>query len=144
MDFPIKTASDLEKISPAVKWQYFEKLVEFIFAENGFATKQCVIIKDGPVKRQFDVVATRYGKTFLIECKKWKSRREYNSAIKTAVKKHMERCTLYEDVRGPGMPVIVTLVEGEIEEHDGVPIVPIAKLNWFINNYEYKDDVTFS
>lgn len=134
MEFPIHSISDLEKISKEAKWQYFEKLVGYIFEKNNFDVKVGVIVKDGfGIKRQFDVVATRFEKTFLIECKKWKSRREYNAAIKSAVKKHLERCKLWEEVRGEGTPIIVTLVEGEIEEHEGVPIVPIAKLNWFIN-----------
>lgn len=134
MQFPIKSISDLEKISEAVKWQYFEKLVEFIFHENGFDVKQNIIVKDGyGIKRQFDVIAKRYKITFLIECKKWKGKKERTSALKGAVKKHIERCQLYEGVNGPGIPVIVTLLEEQIIEHEGVLIVPIMKLNNWIN-----------
>jgi hypothetical protein len=151
MEFPINSIADFEKLSREVKWQYFERLVGYIFEQNGFGVRVGIIVKDGfgvhgkaralpvqanfvrPVKRQFDVIAERYGLTYLIECKKWKSRREYNSAVRFAVRKHMERCELYKEVKGNGVPVIVTLIEGEVEQHDGVPIVPITKLNWFIN-----------
>ncbi len=137
MEFPIKSVADMEKLSKEVTWQYFEKIVGYIFEQNGFDVNVGVIVKDGyGIKRQFDVVAERYGLTYLIECKKWKSRKEYNSAIKSAVKKHMERCILFRNARGDGIPIIVTLIEGEVEMHEDVPIVPIMKLNWFINNVD--------
>lgn len=138
MDFPINSVSDLEKISNEARWQYFEKLVAFIFEENGFDTKQNIIVKDKLQKRQFDVIAKRYGKTYLVECKKWKSRREKTAALKSAVKKHIERCGFYEELNGNGKitALIVTLLEEEMTEHEGVPIIPIMKLNAWINNVD--------
>ena len=134
MDFPIKSISDLETLSKQVCWQYFEKLVAFIFQENGFDVKQNVIVKDGLRKRQFDVIAKRYGITYLVECKKWKSKQRVMS-LKPAVKKHLERCGLYAEVYAEKvLPIIVTLMDDKIEEENGVPVVPIMKLNWFINN----------
>jgi len=136
--FPIKSVSDLEKISAAVKWQYFEKLTAFIFEENGFDAKQNVIVKDEHYKRQFDVIAKRFDATWLVECKKWKSRKQRAGAMKSAAAKHLERCALYETVAKPGriMPLIVTLIEEEVVQHDGIFIVPVTKLNWFVNNFE--------
>ncbi|MBS3051220.1 MAG: restriction endonuclease [Candidatus Aenigmarchaeota archaeon] len=136
MQFPIKTIGNLQSISSAAKWQYFEKLVAFIFEENGFEAKQNVIVKNPPHKRQFDVIAKRYGATYLVECKKWKSKKQRASALKSAVAKHLERCALYGTLHKEGIPLIVTLLEEEISEHNGVMIVPIMKLNWFINNHE--------
>ena len=145
MNFPIKTISELQSISSAMKWQYFEKLVAFIFEQNNFDAKQNVIVKDGyGIKRQFDVIAKRYDTTYLIECKKWKNRKQKESALRSAVAKHLERCALYAALLGkalaekhdPGVPLIVTLLEENITEHDGVVIVPIMKLNWFINNFD--------
>ncbi|MBI4174734.1 MAG: restriction endonuclease [Candidatus Aenigmarchaeota archaeon] len=137
MNFPIKSIQDLENISSSAKWQFFEKLVAFIFEENGFEAKQNVIIKNESCKRQFDVIAKRFSVTYLVECKKWKSRREKSSALKSAVAKHLERCTLYESMNsGEFRPLIVTLLEENIDSHDGVLIVPTMKLNWVINNFE--------
>jgi hypothetical protein len=145
MEFPIKNVSELEQLSATVRWQYFEKLVAFIFEENGFDSKQNVIVKEPPHKRQFDVIAKRYSLTYLVECKKWKSRREKTAALKSAVAKHLERCALYEaallekalaENKEKGIPLIVTLLEEDITEHEGVLIVPIMKLNWFLNNFD--------
>lgn len=132
-EFSIKTISDLEHISNDARWQYFEKLVAFIFEENGFDAQQNVVVKDGSRRRQFDVIAKRYGTTYLVECKKWKSRREKTAALKNAVKKHLERCQLYEELNGRSIPLIVTLLEEEIIEYNGIVIIPIIKLNRYIN-----------
>ena len=125
MLFPIKSASDLEKISASAKWQYFEKLVAFIFDQNGYEARQNVIAKGA-------------GKTFLVECKKWKSRKEMASALKSAVRKHLDRCMLYSALNRSetAVPLIVTLTESEILQHEDTFIVPITKLNWLINNID--------
>ena len=134
MDFPIKSVSDLENISSAVRWQYFEKLVAFVFEQNGFDAQQNVIVKDGVQKRQFDVIAKRYGITYLVECKKWRSK-ERVAGIRPATKKHIERCDFYVQLYTEKiLPVIVTLMDDKIEEENGVPIVPIIKLNAWLND----------
>jgi len=161
--FPINSVSDLENLSHAVKWQYFERLVAWIFEQNDFAAQQNVVVKTAAGKRQFDVIASKYDRVFLVECKKWKSRGQRIAALKSAVKKHLERCDLYKTMQendpddiqksrqkksggisyitysGRGrkiVPIIVTLLEEEITEHDSVQIVPIMKLNWFLNNFD--------
>ena len=137
--FSINSFSDLDKISHAAKWQYFEKLTAFIFDQNGFETMQNVIVKSKATKRQFDVIAKDNKKTFLIECKKWKSRKEINSSIKSATKKHIERCAFYSEINKKEnvIPLVVTLSETETIEHKGVNIVPIMKLNSFLQEFDY-------
>jgi hypothetical protein len=91
----------------------------------------------------------------LIECKKWAGNRYRLSALKKAIEQHKERtrfyeCITYEDA----IPIVVTLIEEEIQFYEGVPIVPILKLNSFINeldNHEqgnsfsdYDDDLPFA
>jgi len=48
-----------------MKWQYFEKLVAFIFDNNDFEVKHNSVLKLGKTKRQFDVIAERFGTVFL-------------------------------------------------------------------------------
>lgn len=133
--FAIKSLQELESLSHSVKWQYFEKLVAFICEENGFDTEQNVVMKTKAGKRQFDVVAKRNGLTLLAECKKWKGMKEARSAIAAAARKHMERCLAYaEETNEDIFPIIVTLIDEGIETE--IPVVPIIKLNWFLNNYD--------
>jgi len=80
------------------------------------------------------VIARKADKTFLVECKKWAGNRYRLSAIKSAVKQHIERCEFYIRLTNENaIPVIVTLIEEEILFFEGVPVVPILKLDSFIN-----------
>lgn len=138
MIFQINSVSELETLSHQVRWQYFEKLAAFIFEQSGFDAKQNVVVKSGGTKRQFDVVAKDVGKTFLVECKKWESRKEKTSALRSAVNKHLERCSFYSSINRNEniIPILVTLMDEDTAMHEGVPIVPIMKLNAFLQEFD--------
>ena len=136
--FPIRSPEDLEKISREAKWQYFEKIVGWIFEQNDFDVQvnKVVIFEKGDDKyrRQFDVIARRFDTTFLVECKKWSGSRYKVSALKEAVRSHEEKCSLYNiEHDADAVPIIVTLMQEEITEHDGIKVVPVGKLNCFLN-----------
>ncbi len=127
-EFPVKTIDDLEKLGRAVKWQWFEKLVAFVFEQNDFIVKEKRVIVFANTKRQYDVIAEMYGKTWLVECKKQK-----NLNFIEAVRKHQERCLLYSNHIGKQIiPIIVTMSQ---ELDTEIPVVPLLKLNTFINEY---------
>lgn len=138
MDFEdVQNADDLQRVSAEVVWQNFERLVAFIFERNDFQVGTGKVMTKNKKRRQFDVIAKKNGKTFLAECKKWAGNRYRLSALKTAAKKHNERLEFYKSITGENaIPIIVTLIEEEILCCDGVPIVPILKLNSFINEYD--------
>lgn len=136
MEFPVQNISDLESLSYAVKWQYFEKLVAWIFEQNDFSARQNVVMKLPGWKRQFDVIAEKDNIIFLVECKKW-TMKQRASALGVAGKKHLERCELfalnYNETGKKIIPLIVTLVDDDVMESSGIPVVPILKLNSFLN-----------
>ncbi len=130
----IKSAGDLQRVSKEVVWQNFERLAAFIFEENGFQVETGKVKTKNKKRRQFDVIAKKGNKTFLVECKKWAGNRYRLSSLRTAVRQHKERLEFYKSITGENaIPIIVTLIEEEILFCDGVPIVPISKLNSFIN-----------
>ena len=132
--FEINSIQELEQLSEKVTWQYFEKLVAFIFEKNGFDVQQNVVLVDKD-RRQFDVIAKKKDVTYLIECKRWKSRAGVASALQDAVETHIERGKFYSSIHPEEavVPVLVTPLEGMPEEHKEVFIVPLLSLNWFIN-----------
>ncbi len=88
-------------------------------------------------RRQYDVIACRNGLTLLVECKQWSGNRYRLSALKTAVGKHRERAQFYENVTGTdAVPVLVTLIEEEIRIFEGVPLVPMHRLDAFIRELD--------
>jgi protease II len=137
----IKNIEDLQKVSKEVVWQKFERLAAFIFEENDFQVKTNIVKTSNKKRRQYDVIAKKKDKTFLIECKKWAGNRSRLSALRTAAKKHIERSGFYRDLTNENvLPIVVTLIEEEIRFIEGVPIVPIMKLNSFINEEDKGGD----
>ena len=127
----IKSADDLDKISKESKWQNFEKLTAFIFEENGFNVKVNVVkVFENKSRRQYDVIAEKNDKLIIVDCKKWSGNRYRLSALKEAIKKHKERCLLYDK---NSIPLIVTLIGEEVKIHNDIAIIPISKLNSYIN-----------
>jgi hypothetical protein len=133
----IKCIEDLQKVSTEVVWQNFERLTAFIFEENDFLAATNTVKTLKKRRRQYDVIAKANNRTFLVECKKWAGNRYRLSAIKKAIELHKERTEFYQYLtRENAIPIIVTLVEEEIRSYEGVPIVPILKLNSFINELD--------
>jgi Holliday junction resolvase len=133
----ISTIEDLQKASGEAIWQNFERLVAFIFEVNDF---QVVINKIKTFKRkrrQYDVIARKNDRIFLVECKKWAGNRRRLSALKKAIVQHKERTEFYENLTGEATtPILVTLIEEDIKFYEDLPIVPIFKLNSFINEID--------
>ncbi len=135
-EFEIHSIEELEKLSFDVTWQYFEKLVAFIFEKNDFETIQNKVIVANNDRRQFDVIAKKNNITYLVECKRWKSRANSMSELRRAVEIHIERCAFYAEQfpEEQVQPLLVTPLQGMPEEHDDVYIVPLISLNWFLNS----------
>lgn len=152
----IKSVEDLDRISKEVIWQNFERLAAFILEKNDFNVKINAVKTFNKKRRQFDVIAKRGSQTILVECKKWSGNRYRLSALKKAAVQHKERTAFYKCIAGEdAIPIIITLIEEEILFYEGVPIVPIHKLNSFIgemdkNAYicsfgdsDYENDIIF-
>jgi len=133
----ITCIDDLENVSEESVWQNFEKLAAFIFEQNDFRVTVNSVKTLNKKRRQYDVIAWKNDQTFLIECKKWAGNRYRLSALKRAIERHKERTTLYEQITNENaIPLIVALIEEEIRVYEGVPIVPVSKLNSFINELD--------
>jgi len=133
----IRGIEDLQRVSREAVWQNFERLTAFVFAENDFSVKINAVKTSNKRRRQYDVIAKRGDKTFLIECKKWAGNRHRLWALKRAAEQHRERSEFYRELtKEDVIPVIVTLIEEEISFCEGIPVVPILRLNSFINEVE--------
>jgi hypothetical protein len=135
MDFEdIKNHEDLQRVSKEVVWQNFERLTAFIFEKNNFQIETSRVKTSNKMRRQYDVIAKIRDRTILVECKKWSSNRYRLSALRSAARKHKERSEFYRKLTDEKViPIIVTLIDEEILLCEDIPIVPIFKLNSFIN-----------
>jgi hypothetical protein len=133
----IESIGDLEIVSEEGIWQNFERLAGFIFEKNDFRVTVNTVKTANKKRRQFDVIARKGNQTILIECKKWSGNRYRLSALKRAIVQHKERTLFYESITDEdAIPVIVTLIEEDIRVYEGVPIVPVRKLNSFIDELD--------
>jgi len=133
----IRNFEDLQNVSKEVVWQNFERLAAFIFEENNFEVQVNTVKTIKNKRRQYDVIARNKDETFLIECKKWAGAHYRLSALKKAVKQHKERTEFFRSLTEENViPIIVTLIEEEIKFYEEIPIVPIFKLNSFINEID--------
>ena len=133
----IRNVDDLETVSEEVIWQNFERLAAFIFEKNDFEVSVSTVATKHKTRRQYDVIARKSDRTFLAECKKWAGNRYRLSALKKAVEQHKERTLFYAAVTNEeAIPLLVTLIEEEIQVYEGVPIVPVQKLNGFVNELD--------
>lgn len=134
--FTINSIEELERLSFDVTWQYFEKLIAFIFEKNDFEVQQNVVLTKDKEKRQFDVIAKKDNITYLVECKRWKSRAGVSSQLKDAADVHIERGSFYAELfpEEQVYPLLVMPLNGMPEQHNEVFIVPLLSLNWFLNN----------
>jgi hypothetical protein len=143
----IDSINDLETVSEESVWQNFERLAAFIFEKNEFATKVNTVKTLNRTRRQYDVIARKRDRTVLVECKKWSGSRYRLSALKRAVLQHKERTAFYETVMNEdAVPIIVTLIEEEILVFEGVPLVPVLRLDSFISeldNHADRDSFSF-
>lgn len=130
----INSIEDLEQVSTEAVWQNFERLVGFIFEMNDFQVNINRVRTFNKKRRRYDVIAKKNERIYLVECKKWAGNRYRLSALRKAIQQHDERTNFYRNLTGEeAIPIIVTLIEEDIKFFEDMPIVPIFRLNSFIN-----------
>ncbi len=118
-------------------WKNFEKIVSNILKENNYLTKWNVNKTLNKNRRQYDVVAEKYDKILLIECKKWSRDRYKKSHYKKEVEKHLERSNFYKNfTKKTIFPLMVSCYNEDIKWYKNIPIIPCYKLNSFVNNIQ--------
>ena len=133
----IGSIAGLDAVAEGSVWQSFEQLTGFIFEQHGFEVSVGTVKTRKRQRRQYDVIARKNGRTLLVECKRWSGGRYRLSALRRAVGRHRERALFYESVmNADGVPVIVTLIEEKIQVFEGVPLVPVHRLNAFIGELD--------
>lgn len=145
----INKGEELESILSQINWQEFETFVASIFQQHDFRTLENFRFKTKN-RYEIDVVAIKNDIMICIDCKQWGRRRSKSSAITDAAKKQVKRVKelkkfLKNNPIAQGklkidfkkatiVPLIVSLFEEDLLEIEDVFIVPVWKLNEFLNN----------
>jgi len=135
----------LEEATKDLGWRDFEGVVSDAFEANGFRTLRNLRFSHEKRRYEVDVVALERPRLVAVDCKHWGLRPGKGTALRAASLAQLRRTVNLGkkaqeipgiDIGGWGevtlVPCIVTLYEEMIVENGGVLVVPISKLNSFI------------
>jgi hypothetical protein len=147
---------EIANVVELMTWKDFEGLVASILSENSFRCTESFRRRGtSNIKgMEIDVIGIRGRMALSVDAKMWSVRGGKASALRTASEKQKERTNRLTSQldrlskKIPSMtkgqytifPVIVTWLVEEVEMHEGVPVVPVFKLNGFIQDFETYED----
>ena len=135
----IQSGNDVERISESLSWQDFEAFASNLLNLSGYMT-ECNLHFSKPSRMQIDVVGfnRKSRLAIVLDCKHWK--RNHLSSISSYAIKQAQRASellTHRRMISHAIPIILTLYPMDIRFADGVPLVPIAKFNSFIQDLQF-------
>ena len=135
-----------------ISWRDFEIFCADVLKINGFKCMNNLRFKCKNKKRyEIDILAISELKKIMlsIDAKHWKiggrskivdaitnQIRRTNNLIKNCVKIFSHKLNLEKYIDYKKIPIIITLNKEKIKIQNGVPVVPLEKLNNFIQNFD--------
>ncbi|MDF1538393.1 MAG: hypothetical protein P1Q69_05780 [Candidatus Thorarchaeota archaeon] len=145
-----------EVVVENMTWKDFEGLIAQILSENNYAYTESFRRRGTATIQgmEIDVIGVKGNSIIVVDAKMWGIRSGKASALMGAVTKQITRTErlaqqldrLSKKISGmkPGSysltPVMVTWLVEEVELYEGVPVVPIFKLNSFLNEIDRFQD----
>jgi Holliday junction resolvase-like predicted endonuclease len=142
----VALGADVERISGFLHWQEFEDFAGIALEKNGYVVAKNVRFKHAGRKWEIDVVGCKKPLVISIDCKHWHHGIS-PSALKRISESQVERtralaeslpsvsleieCVKWDKVKL--LPAILVLMPGSFKFYGKVPIVPVLKLQDFLN-----------
>ena len=135
----IQSGNDVERISESLSWQDFEAFASNLLNLSGYMT-ECNLHFSKSSRMQIDVVGfnRKSRLAIVLDCKHWKQ--NHLSSISSYAIKQAQRASellTHRRMISHAIPVILTLYPMDIRFADGVPLVPIAKFNSFVQDLQF-------
>jgi len=152
----VGSGASIAEIVELLNWKDFEGFVASILSANTFRCVESFRRRGNSLLHgmEIDVIGVKGDTIISIDAKMWGVRSGKISALRTAAEKQkirtQELSNELDRLSGKMnnlvsreyhlFPVVVTWLVEEVELHEGVPVVPIFKLNSFILDfYQYED-----
>lgn len=142
----MKGGIGIEELTKELDWKDFEGLVAEVFSANGFRTFRNFRFSSKKRRYEVDVIALERPRAVVVDCKHWGIRVGKSSALRAAALAHLKRTVEFSgklqefpamNVQDWGevtaLPVLVTLYQERNLENAGVLVVPLFKLNTFVD-----------
>ncbi|OLS30099.1 MAG: hypothetical protein ThorAB25_12010 [Candidatus Thorarchaeota archaeon AB_25] len=153
----VEQGASIGEIVELLTWKDFEGFVASILTANSYQCVESFRRRGNSLMHgmEIDVIGVKGTTIITIDAKMWGIRSGKASALKKAAEKQKTRTKeLSEELdrlaKKMGklspkeyqlLPVIVTWLVEEVELHEGVPVVPIFKLNSFILDFDQYEDL---
>jgi hypothetical protein len=141
----VRKGIDIEDVVKEINWQDFEGIVSEAFSVNGFRSFRNFRFSSNKKRYEVDVVAISKPRIILVDCKHWGLRLGKPSALRLAataqVNREKEFCKKLQEfdslhvedwAEATVIPALITLYQERVTQSDGAMIVPVFKLNSFI------------
>ena len=130
---------DPEAESKDLNWKEFEAFVESAFLSFGYKTERNARLRKP--RAEIDLIATKTGLAFAVDCKHWKRTIGYSGMLAISNRQMVRASRLVGERSMRVIPLVVTLHDESLRIlENGVPIVPIHKISDFILNWENSSD----
>lgn len=156
----VREGANIAEVVDLLTWKDFEGFVATILSENSYRCVESFRRRGNSLTQgmEIDVIGVKGDIIIAIDAKMWSIRSGKASALKKAAEKQKKRTleltkeldrlskkmrTLDEKVYRV-FPVLVTWLVEEVELHEGVPVVPIFKLNSFILELDQYEELVVS
>ncbi len=136
---------DLESIAKEMTWQDFEGIASEIFSANGYRTCRNFRFSSRKKRYEIDVVAISSPRIIVADCKHWSIRSGKSSGLRTAAEAQRVRADEFASKiqefgrlgiqnwkKATVIPILITLYQESIIEGNGAFVVPVFKLNSYI------------
>ena len=138
----------IEDVLEKFDWREVERIISEIFKENGFQVRQNFRFKTER-RYEIDILAVREDLVFCVDCKEWSRGRYKKSGLRQAVKLQENRLKEFKefvkknfiaqsklnmDIKSDFYPMLVTLFEEDMIKENDTFVVPVWKLNNFLND----------
>ena len=126
---------DIDSVSSRLSWRDFEQLTATALKSAGYSTRTNVrFVKP---RMEIDVVGITSSFALVIDCKHW-ARTNRSSVIKYCAKQaaRTDRFVKTEKRIKQAIPLILTLHAESIKFVEGIPVVPIAQLQSFLQEIQ--------
>jgi hypothetical protein len=156
----ITLGCDVEEVIEQLTWKDFEGFVARVLLENDYQCIESFRRRGNRTERgmEIDVIGIKGSVILAIDAKMWGVRSSKASALRSAVSKQSARTARLANeldrlsARVVAMkageytliPILVTWLVEEVEIHEGVPVVPIFKLNAFLFDLNRFDDLVIT
>jgi len=134
---------EIEDIIDCFDWREFELFCARILEEHGWKAQTTFRFK---LKRRYeiDILAKKGNRVLAIDCKHWGVRPGKASQLRKAADKQTERVEQLSKIRTLDSlwertefySLLITLLQEDITQENGVWIVPVFKLNDFLLNHD--------